>query len=208
METELYDPFFIDIYRCWETCKTMLVDRGLEISKQFELAKQNEFYVLYQNKDAESGFNNYDIFGSNTKNKVLVKFMIDFETVKVGNIVSVRSNVDASSKYGEDTKIIYVLKNKPNQSVLKEIKNGDEVFYYNELIINRVYHRLVPKHILITESEKRELISTYDIKDTQLPRMLTTDFVARYYGAKVGDVFRIERPSPSAGTTIAYRIVK
>jgi DNA-directed RNA polymerase I, II, and III subunit RPABC1 len=219
MENEQYDSFFINIYRCWETCKTMIIDRGYEIPKQFELAKQNEFYNLYQNKDPETGFNNYDIPGTNGKNKILVKYLIDTDTIKIDKIKTARNNVDNSEKYGLDTKIIYILKHKPNQNVIKEIKTPpvdedlkrdyvDEVFYYDELIINRVYHRLVPKHTLITDAEKRELLGTYDIKDTQLPRILITDFVSRYYGAKIGDIFRIQRPSPSTGVTIAYRIVK
>ncbi len=207
-ETKQYDPFFIDIYRCWTTCKSMLKDRGYDIPQAFETYKNNDFYILYQNKDAESGFNNYDIPGTNGKNKVLVKFLIDIDTIRTDRIKASRNSVDISPKYGKDTKIIYILKFKPNQQVFKEIKEGDEVFYYDELIINRVNHRLVPKHTLISDSEKRELITTYDIKDTQLPRILTTDFVCRYYGAKPGDIFRIQRPSPSTGFTIAYRVVK
>ncbi len=208
MENEQYDPFFIDVYRCWTNCKTMLKDRGYQIPIAFETYKQNDFYILYQNKDAESGFNNYDIFGTNGKNKVLVKFIIDTDNIRSDKIRLARTSVNDSPKYDKETKIIYVLKVKPNQNVLKEVAAGDEVFYYNELIVNRVYHRLVPKHVLLNESEKRELLLTYDIRDTQLPRILTTDFVTRYYGAKVGDIFRIYRNSPSTGLTISYRIVK
>ena len=208
MENEQYDPFFIDIYRCWTNCKTMLKTRGYTIPVALETYKQHDFHILYQNKDQEAGFNNYDIFGTNGKNKVLVKFIIDTDTIRLDKIRLARAAVNTSSKYGEDCKIIYILKLKPNQNVLKEVASEDEVFYYNELIINRVEHRLVPKHTLLTEAEKRELLLSFDIRDTQLPRILTTDFVTRYYGAKVGDIFRIERASPSTGITIAYRIVK
>lgn len=206
---EQYDTFFVDIYRCWKNCVAMLKDRGYTVPIEFENYRNNDFHVLYQNIDAESGFNNYDIFGVHKNgNKILVKFLVDIESVKGDRIKGVRNDVNISKKYGEDTKIIFIFKNKPNQSVLKEIKNGDEIFYYNELVVQRVKHRLVPKHTLLTEADKKELNHTYDVKDTQLPRILTTDFVTRYYGAKPGDIFKIERPSPSTGITVAYRIVK
>ena len=208
MENEQYDSFFIDIYRCWTNCLTMLRDRGYDYPKVLDTYKQNEFYTLYQNKDADSGFNNYDIFATSGTNKLLVKFIIDLENIRAEKIKLTRTAVDSSSKYGPETKIIYILKQKPSQNVLKEVKNTDEVFYYTELVVNRVYHRLVPKHVLLNDAEKRELLLSYDIRDTQLPRMVTNDFVARYFGAKVGDIFRIYRNSPSTGVTISYRIVK
>ena len=110
--------------------------------------------------------------------------------------------------YGEDTAIIYIIKSKPNVFVCKEIRDTDVCFLYTEVIFNRTKHRLVPKHILLSEAEKKDLLHTYDCKDTQLPRMVTTDFICRYFGAKIGDMFKIYRPSPSSGIYITYRVVK
>jgi DNA-directed RNA polymerase subunit H (RpoH/RPB5) len=39
----------------------------------------------------------------------------------------------------------------------------------------------------------------------QLPSILESDAMARYIGARPGDVVRIERKSPTAGETVFYR---
>lgn len=205
-ENKQYDPYFIDIYRAWTTCKEMLADRGYTIPLTLVKADNNEFYSLYQNTDALVGFNNYDILGIKDGKKLLVKFTLDKEAVNRQEIITIRNHVN--EKYGDDTGIIYVLKNKPNTFVHKEIKSIDEIFLYTELIFNRTKHRLVPKHVLLTEAEKRDILTTYDCRDTQLPRMLTTDMVSRHFGAKPGDIFAIHVPSPSSGMNIKYRVVK
>ena len=141
--------------------------------------------------------------------KILVKFTLDKESITRQDIISIRTNIN--QMYDDATSIIYILKNKPNTFVYKEVNTinmNDEIFLYTEVIFNRTKHRLVPKHVLLTEAEKKDLLLTYDCKDTQLPRMVTTDFVCRYFGAKPGDMFKIDRPSPSSGIYITYRVVK
>jgi DNA-directed RNA polymerase I, II, and III subunit RPABC1 len=219
IEEKHYDPYFIDIYRAWITCCEMLKDRGYTLPAEFASVDNNDFYKLYQNTDAEPGFNSYDILGTKevsnsagevkgTK-KILVKFTLDNDSISRNDIIAIRKKV--SEAYDEGTSIIYILKNKPNTFVYKEVNSGnmtDEIFLYTEVIFNRTKHRLVPKHVLLTEAEKKDLLITYDCKDTQIPRMVTSDFICRYFGAKPGDIFMIYRPSPSSGIYITYRVVK
>jgi DNA-directed RNA polymerase I, II, and III subunit RPABC1 len=206
IEKSQYDPYFIDIFRAWTTCRDMLNDRGYTIPLSISKAENNDFYILYQNNDAPTGFNNYDILGTKDTKRILVKFTLDKESVNRQDIIGIRTNVNET--YGVDTNIMYIVKNKPNTFVYKEIKQNDEIFLYTEIIFNRTKHRLVPKHILLPDVEKRDILTTYDCKDIQIPRMVTTDYIARYYGAKAGDMFKIYRPSPSSGVYITYRVVK
>ena len=82
-----------------------------------------------------------------------------------------------------------------------------ECFKENELLVDKLEHVLVPKHELIEETEKKELLKIYKLKDSQLPKILSSDPIARYFGAKKGQVFKITRPSESSGCYIYYRIV-
>jgi DNA-directed RNA polymerase subunit H (RpoH/RPB5) len=68
-------------------------------------------------------------------------------------------------------------------------------------------HELVPKHIILTEKEKEELLKKYGIALKHLPRILLSDPVIKTLNAKVGDVVKIIRKSETAGETEYYRIV-
>ncbi|ADB58036.1 DNA-directed RNA polymerase subunit H [Archaeoglobus profundus] len=68
-------------------------------------------------------------------------------------------------------------------------------------------HILVPKHELLSEEEKEEVLKLLGIKPEQLPKIRVDDPIAKEIGAKVGDIVRIIRESPTAGVSITYRYV-
>ncbi len=68
-------------------------------------------------------------------------------------------------------------------------------------------HVLVPKHEIISESEKEELLKKYGITLRQLPRILLNDPAIKHLNPKVGDVVKIIRKSSTAGEAEYYRVV-
>jgi len=83
-----------------------------------------------------------------------------------------------------------------------------EQFLESELLVNVTEHVLVPEHLVLTPSEKAELLARYKLKDHQLPRMQIGDTIARYFGLRKGDVIKIIRPSVTSGRYVTYRIVQ
>ncbi|WP_296866248.1 DNA-directed RNA polymerase subunit H [uncultured Methanobrevibacter sp.] len=78
------------------------------------------------------------------------------------------------------------------------------------LILYLTFH-LVPKHEVISESEKEVLQQNSDFDINNLPKIKINDPVvkelAKSNNVSAGDVLRITRNSKTAGEFISYRIV-
>jgi len=68
-------------------------------------------------------------------------------------------------------------------------------------------HDLVPLHTILSEKEKGELLKKYNVEPNQLPKILNTDPVSIFIGAKPGQIVKIIRNSHTAKESIAYRFV-
>lgn len=68
-------------------------------------------------------------------------------------------------------------------------------------------HDLVPKHELLNDAQREEMLKKFGISLRQIPRIIETDPVIKTLGAKPGDVVKITRKSDTAGEAIYYRIV-
>ena len=67
-------------------------------------------------------------------------------------------------------------------------------------------HELVPEHTLVDESEVESVLSEYDLKRVELPKIKRTD-PALPDGAEVGEVIRIVRNSRTTDKAVSYRLV-
>ena len=70
-------------------------------------------------------------------------------------------------------------------------------------------NKLVPKHVLLGDSETEKRLKPIQIEKEQLPKILLKDpaLKALDQEAKPGDVVEIHRFDDHAGTNLAYRLV-
>ena len=80
-----------------------------------------------------------------------------------------------------------------------------EVFEEAELVTNITEHKLINKYYVLDNQAKKELLQKYTVQDTQLPRILVSDPVARYYGLKRGQVVNIRRSDATSLDYYTYR---
>ena len=90
------------------------------------------------------------------------------------------------------------------KQIINDYKNTEFFFEYEmmEDLPNKIF---IPEHILLNTDDKNNLLLNYS--EPELAKIYSTDMMSRYYDAKVGDIFKIIRPSITAGKNIFYRIV-
>ncbi len=68
-------------------------------------------------------------------------------------------------------------------------------------------HKLVPKHVKVSDSEKAAILKKYKIQLMDLPKIMKIDQSISKLSVKSGDVIKVERDSKTAGVTHYYRVV-
>jgi DNA-directed RNA polymerase subunit H (RpoH/RPB5) len=81
-------------------------------------------------------------------------------------------------------------------------------FHIPQIVLNPMKHILVPLHTIVPSEQHADLMKDLNITSkTQLPIIrFHQDAIARCLGLVPGDIVKITRPSPSAGTYTVYRI--
>lgn len=77
-----------------------------------------------------------------------------------------------------------------------------------QLQFNVTEHEMVPPYRLLSPSEKQAVMNKYMVTEKQLPGILLADPVAKYYGARIGQVFEITKASSLGFFYPTYRIVR
>ena len=69
-------------------------------------------------------------------------------------------------------------------------------------------HVLVPKHILLSEEEAKQVMVEFNISLLQLPVISSTDPMSKAIGAKPGAIVKIERIGPSGRSFYSRRVIQ
>lgn len=140
---------------------------------------------------------------------------IKLDDVKIVYATQAKFKLAEIKKFFQDedepfTLYLLVVQDTMTQSNLKSIadlKMNIEVYPVQRLQFNITKHMLVPKHEVIRDKVAIDaILESFKLKSrTQLPIILKTDPIARYYGMKSGDLVKVTRNSPTAGEHVIYR---
>ena len=193
------------LFKVRNTILEMIADRGYIIPESEKLTFE-QFVIKYNNK-------NVDIYiNDEYKNKkIYVHFHNEQKSFSKKDLLSITQEI--ITKYSdENINIILLLREKENSAVSKELTKESfknvEIFLKKYMIFNITHHVFVPKHIILTPDEEREVLEKYNTTKGKLPKLSKTDPIAKYYGMLPDQICKIIRKSPEVGEYIYYRLVR
>jgi DNA-directed RNA polymerase I, II, and III subunit RPABC1 len=206
------------LYKSRKVIIDMLNDRDIDTTKYNNYSPE-EIDILYDaGQKIIKDLNPIDMeLKMGSINSLTVKYMLTSK-IRVLNIMTVVEDMleDEHSPYKSGDTIIIVICEKLKHPELLETFFDNmynkhnifcQLFHLNMLMYNVTKHSIVPKHVIINETEKNNLLKKYNLtSDEQLPLILKTDPVAKYLGMKKGQVCRIIRSSETHGIFTSYRL--
>ncbi|KAL4289627.1 hypothetical protein GQ457_14G018600 [Hibiscus cannabinus] len=176
--------FYLARKTAWE----MLNDRGYTVPDSELTRTLPEFRSHFGDKPDLDRLRIHSSLSSNPSKKILVVFM-GTEGIGKSSVCGLRDQILNQSLSG----LILVLQSKMSSFAQKELDSFPfkvEVFQIADLYVNITKHCLMPKHQILTAEEKRNLLNKYQLEEKQLPQMVRTDPIARYYGLEKGAVVK------------------
>ncbi len=141
-----------------------------------------------------------NITAQNDVNNLLVVFINETKL----SINTLKDIISLCEREGQ-THLILVYKDSVTASAKKTLESINtvhvELFGMNELLYNPTKHELSSKHELADAEEAAEIKRKHG---ANLPWLLRSDKIVRWYSYKPGDIIRVTRPSGH----VIYRIVK
>jgi DNA-directed RNA polymerase I, II, and III subunit RPABC1 len=187
-----------EIARSFATIREMIADRGADASSLESTSIESVVELARANR----------VFRVDAPSCGLVVLYDLNPKFKVSDVKRVIEDITAEAPTSE---ILLVVREPPAQvKGLDEVARatpGVDMFLLSRLQYNVSRHTRVPKHEPIRDAAAIEaVLSRYQLKSRwQLPLILSTDPMAKYLALKPGQLARITRFSPSAGSSVVYR---
>lgn len=184
----------VEVTRSFATVREMLRDRGVDTAS-VEALSGEDLLALAASRNVFS----VDLHSCN------YRIIYDLNPrFKLGDVRKLLEDAPAEAV------IMVITREQPTHAARKgvdELNKDVQFFGIAELQYNVSRHTLVPLHEPVREeTQVAEVMARYKLRTRyQLPLILATDVMARYLALKPGQLVRITRPSPSAGTYVLYR---
>nr|CAB3463031.1 unnamed protein product [Digitaria exilis] len=188
------------------TALEMLRDRGYSVPEADLARTLPEFRAWWGDIPELERLAFSTTHATDPSNKVKVVFCRP-EPVKIAVIRELYQGV----KDDNLSRLILILQSRIMSKARESIKEifpfKVDIFQITELLVNITKHVLKPKHEVLSAEEKAKLLKEYNVVDSQLPRMLETDAVARYHGLGKGTVVKVTYDSELTGNHVTYRCI-
>ncbi|PKU82638.1 DNA-directed RNA polymerase V subunit 5A [Dendrobium catenatum] len=188
------------------TVLQMLCDRGYVVAPPDLELTLSAFRSLYGEYPDLERLRISTTLVSDPSKKILVIFC-GTEPVKLATVQAIFNQFGKEKLY----RMIIVFQNKVTSKARDCTENFPlykvETFQITELLINISKHSLMPKHEILKDEEKQNLLQKYNVQDHQLPRMLEKDAVARYFGLEKGTVVKVTYDREITGSHETYRCI-
>lgn len=181
-----------------EVRRKKVVEGAKSILKTREYKIVNE---IYNPKEEQ-----YDLIGEKkTKGKKKTRIIVripDEDPVGVTKLREFKSYIEEKDF---DESILLALTKYTHYTKKEAEEAGIETFSIKFPFFDLFQHLLVPVHEFASEEEIQSLVDKFSIDIKQLPKIVNTDPAVQLLGAKIGDVIKIIRDSPTAGRYVTYR---
>ncbi|XP_028784303.1 DNA-directed RNA polymerase V subunit 5C-like [Neltuma alba] len=184
----------------------MLRDRGYDVPGSELTRSLDDFRRVFGQQPNVDSLRICVSLRSNPSSKVLVIFLGTAD-VKVETIRLLYGKIMNQERL---SRLILVLQSKMTTYAGKELQKWPfrvEIFKIHDLLVNISKHTLQPKYEVLTTDEKEKLLEKYKMEAKQLPCLLETDGMARYYGLEKGQVVRISHTVGRLESFETYRCV-
>jgi DNA-directed RNA polymerase subunit H len=205
-----YNPLISKLFKSRAILLTILKEaRGYDTS-DYEGFSVNELQSMYKNKQMDMLLTNPD-----TQKKLFVKYHLDAKLKSAAVYDYIDDLYDIEEILKTSDELIIVTKDRVNDSmrtliehIYIESRRFINVCNLNDYLFNILKTDLVPPHRVMLEEEKQKMIKKYYITNPKLqfPEISRFDPPAQAIGAKPGDLVEIVRSSPTAVTTMYYRL--
>ena len=204
------NSFIISIYNSRKNLLEILQERGFNIENHANFGI-TEIGILMENNQLDMLLEN-----ESTKKKIYVKYYVT-KLIKPQNIYDIVEDLFHIEQILEKKDdLMVIIKDEPNDTMLENIKDiwVSENIYISLVSIKRLQfnilkHTLVPKHTILTATEKEQFMKKYNILDkSQIPDISYFSPVSIVLGLRPQDVVKIERNSRTSINADFYRICK
>jgi DNA-directed RNA polymerase subunit H (RpoH/RPB5) len=174
-------------------------EENLQKSINKLIEQENDDYEYILILDVDTNYN------TTIKDKQIIIKIFDY---KISSINKTSPIGEFITKYNNIYKFIVVDDiNSKSIKIISGYSTPCEIFKISELMLCIVEHKFVPNHKVLTKEEAKMVLNEYCAKKRDMPLILTTDPVARFYNMKPDEICRIIRPSVLTVEVPFYRIV-